>query len=166
MPQKLFISHSSKDKALAATLSEAIDYVSQRNLIGWVYSNKTAGSTWSNDIMVNLNTSRALVVLVTPNSVGNRWVHIEIGIAIAREMPIIPICLCLSEEDVPSPLNIYTCFPLNDYPSYLHFFSKVFDLFHIPFQEEMAKSTLIKVMDEFASACFPTPVDNKGKARE
>lgn len=156
MPQKLFISHSNKDRALAAALAEAIGYLSLRTILCWIFSDNKAGNNWANDVQINLSTSQAMAVLITPNSINNRWINIEIGIAIAEKLPIIPICIGMREEDIPHPLNAYTCFLLNDHSSYVELFTKLFALFQIPFEEEMAAPTLNKIRTSFASVSFDT----------
>ena len=54
-----------------------------------------------------LGASRLLCVLVTPNSLKDEWVSAEWGAAWAQDIPILPVLLQSSPQDLPSLLRNY-----------------------------------------------------------
>lgn len=52
-----------------------------------------SGTEWSSQLRVALESSSAVVVLLSPQAVENRWVNFEIGAAEALGKPLIPVVI-------------------------------------------------------------------------
>jgi len=154
MPKKLFISHYSRDKALAAILSEAIFRISHQRILCWTYLDGEAGNKWEEEIKSQLFSSHAMIVLITPQNMDNWWIGIEIGIALGLNKPIIPVYLHVKQEEIREPLKSYTCYPLHDYPSCIKFISKLFGLFRINYDAGMEFLLQRMMMDLLSAAQF------------
>lgn len=91
----VFISHASGEAPLATTLQQRI----MKDFIGlvkvFVSSDGTsiaAGDQWLDDVVLALQDSEIYVVLCSQHSIDRRWINMEIGAALARKKPIIPVC--------------------------------------------------------------------------
>jgi hypothetical protein len=62
----------------------------------------SAGSATASGVRSALQGSKAMVVLVSPASLGDRWVNFELGAGVAQDLPIIPIIV--GGDDVESEL--------------------------------------------------------------
>ena len=110
--KKVLVSHSTKDSAIANSLSELILKCSLRQIIPWYSSDKTgnggigAGERWFEKVRSELKESKSVIVVVTPNSVTSSWVHFESGFGAATgDLEIIPVVYGLSDfSQVPDPL--------------------------------------------------------------
>ena len=53
----------------------------------------TSGTEWSSQLRLALESSSAVVVLLSPQAAENRWVNFEIGAAEALGKPLIPVVM-------------------------------------------------------------------------
>jgi hypothetical protein len=85
---RLFISHLSSDKILANELKDILeDYA----ISGFVaHTDIVPTKEWQNEIEIALRTSDALLALMTPEFHESNWTDQEIGIALGRDLLIIP----------------------------------------------------------------------------
>jgi hypothetical protein len=149
MPHNFFLSHYSEDKDVAEIISVVLARISLRQVISW-YSSDTAetgglkpGTIWFNEIIDRIRQSKALIAILTPNSVNRPWVYFESGIAEALSTcELIPVSIGLKKDDIPSPLYHYKCYQLTDYKSLRDFVSKLLTKFDVNFDEEMCKRIL------------------------
>lgn len=111
MPKpKVFVSHISKEAALAEVLQKHI----KRDFLGlidvFVSSDGASidtGDDWLQSVKVNLKQAKAVVVLCSKESIGRPWVNFEVGGAWLQGVPIIPVCHTdLKPEDLPLPLKL------------------------------------------------------------
>lgn len=102
--EKIFISHASKDCSLAGDLADLVQsflmyrefddrykvFYAPRDL-----NSKLGTTEWKKDIKKNMDESTYCLVLFTRNSVENRWVNYELGLASASPhmKKIIPVCV-------------------------------------------------------------------------
>jgi hypothetical protein len=92
---RVFISHASGEAPLAEILQKHIT----RDFIGlvevFVSSDGTSiavGDHWLDDVVTALQQADIYAVLCSQHSIERRWINIEMGAALARSRPIIPIC--------------------------------------------------------------------------
>ncbi|HRF17692.1 MAG TPA: toll/interleukin-1 receptor domain-containing protein, partial [Chitinophagaceae bacterium] len=161
MPHKFFISHYSGDKAIAELFSGALRRITLEQISPWFSSDSTGGSglkpgdIWFNQILSKITQSKAVVSLLTPNSVNRPWVYFESGIGQALEnCEVIPVCIGINRDSILPPLGLYQCYQLNDYRSVVEFFSKLLALFEIKFDEEMSKVVIEKLVTEISKITF------------
>lgn len=98
---QIFLSHSTKDKPLANALhslfmqfiietglyNEFQIFYSPVNLV----DSKEYSDNWKEGIKTAMSNSKKVIILWTPNSVENRWVNYELGLATAQNKPIVAV---------------------------------------------------------------------------
>jgi hypothetical protein len=92
---RVFISHASGEAPLAEILQQHIT----KDFIGlvevFVSSDGTSiavGDHWLDGVVKSLQNADIYAVLCSQHSIERRWINIEMGAALARSKPIIPIC--------------------------------------------------------------------------
>ena len=100
MPHKFFISHYSGDKDIAEVFSNALKDITLGQINPWFSSDSSGndglkpGDIWFNQILAKITDSKAVVALLTPNSINRPWIYFESGIAQALEgCDVIPVCI-------------------------------------------------------------------------
>src|SRR6185436_18320054 len=128
-----FISHFSEDREIANIIANALSRITLNQINPWFSSDHGGsggipqGSVWLDSIREKLSSSRAIVVLLTRNSIHKPWIYFEAGIGEAREnCEIIPVCFGFDGlSEIPFPLAMYQCFLLSDYNSLKRFAHKL-----------------------------------------
>lgn len=91
MPHDVFLSHSSKDDAAAATVCAAME---QAGIRVWVAPRDIPpGQNWGASIIDAINSCRVMVLLFTSHSNGSQQVARELERAVAKRVQIIPVRL-------------------------------------------------------------------------
>ncbi|QMU55257.1 MAG: TIR domain-containing protein [Nitrosopumilus sp.] len=152
----ILLSHSTKDNVLASAVKEFFDDVSLGSFKIWFSSDKTSGGglavgNWYDQIREELKNSKAIMVLLTPNSVDSRWVHFESGVGEGTECAVIPICMGISTQDIPLPLSSYQSYQLSDYESLKTCATKILELGNLEFRENTMKDYMIQAISKFTS---------------
>ncbi len=133
---KIFISHSVKDQIIVEKLYELFSlFINDNNLDHEKYSifyaakglKSIPGSkSWKNDIINNMKNSTHCVVLFSRNSIENKWVNYELGLATAFEITIIPICVDGVKNYSNIILNEQQIIPISDYDNVYNVMSSLF----------------------------------------
>ena len=89
MTYTIFLSHSSKDTSLLPFIQQAAEAAGASMFIA--EHEVTPGVDLTKKIQQNLESSKAVIWLVTPNSRSSQIVQQEIGFALARKKIVIPI---------------------------------------------------------------------------
>jgi hypothetical protein len=150
MPHKLFLSHDSRDRERAKAIAQAVQRLTLGQISVWHSSDDgpngglRPGQVWLDEIRRQIADSRALVVLLTPQSLNRPWLLFEAGFGAAQaNCAVIPVCVGIdSVADVPFPLAMYQAFQLADYDSLKRFIEKLLAMHQIPFDEAMARPVL------------------------
>lgn len=71
---RVFVSYAAPDQATARIVVEALH---SHGLETWSDRDLTVGSKWATEIMAALESSDAVLVLVTPASLASNWVSQE-----------------------------------------------------------------------------------------
>ncbi|MFN7993575.1 MAG: toll/interleukin-1 receptor domain-containing protein [Bryobacteraceae bacterium] len=92
---RVFVSHASGEAQLAEILKQHIldDFIGLVEV--FVSSDGTSiavGEQWMNGVVQALQRADLYAVLCSQHSIERRWINIEMGAALARSKPIIPIC--------------------------------------------------------------------------
>lgn len=97
----IFLSHSTKDKKLAEAIFKLLNRFIRENNLGFeykvFYSPKSLKeeddnrADWRAALPNAIEKSSTIIVLWTPNSMNNRWVNYEIGIATAMKKNIVAV---------------------------------------------------------------------------
>ena len=97
----IFLSHSSKDEVLAKALYSLMRKFIVDNPMLREYQVfyspeslkelRRESSEWKKSITEAMKNCESCVALVTPNSIGNRWVNYELGMATGNDKLIVPV---------------------------------------------------------------------------
>lgn len=109
----LFISHASSDGEFAEAVKQEIDKVFANGINVFSTSSPSAipaGNDWLSDIEDRLNTSQAIIAIVTPVSIERPWLWFEIGATWLNgrkgDCKIYPLCAQeINLSELPEPLS-------------------------------------------------------------
>jgi hypothetical protein len=167
MSHKFFLSHFSEDKQIAEIISKLLRRLSLQQLLPW-YSSDAAGdgglrpgNIWFNEILERITESKALIAILTPNSIDRPWIYFESGIAQAlNNCELIPVSLNVKRDNIAPPLGMYQCYQLTDYNSLMEFTGKLLNKFGVVFDEEMSRPVLMAAIKELSLIEFSKKVEN------
>lgn len=116
---QVFVSHATADKWIATTFCEKIDAIGatsfrdDRDING--------GDSIPQAIRTEIQVSRELVVLLTPDSIERSWVLLEVGAAWGRrkDYRIVPVLCHVSFDAIPDIIEGKKAFHINDFDNYL-----------------------------------------------
>jgi hypothetical protein len=170
MPHNFFISHYSGDKNVAEIFATSLRRITLQQIIPW-FSSETLGNgglkpgmLWFEQILGQISSSKAIVTLLTPNSINRPWIYFESGIGCAlKDCNVIPVCIGIKRSDILPPLGLYQCYQLNDYRSLTEFFSALLRLFDVQFDEEVFKPVLQKMVSDISQISFENEEIDKVK---
>ena len=116
---RVFVSHATADKWIATTFCEKIDAIGaasfrdDRDING--------GDSIPESIRTEIQVSRELVVLLTPDSIERPWVLLEVGAAWGRRKNyrIVPVLCHVSFDAIPDIIEGKKAFHINDFDKYL-----------------------------------------------
>jgi hypothetical protein len=154
---KFFISHYTGDRDIADILSILLSRITLNQIQSWFSSDTSElggfkpGDIWFNKILEKIVQSKAVVIIITPDSVNRPWIYYESGIA--QSLPdceVIPICVGIKPDAIPAPLNMYQCYTISDYQSIKEFTSKLVKKFQITFDEGLARQLLKSAVTDIA----------------
>lgn len=143
---RIFLSHSSEDKELAEELAKQIrDFLgfSQREVfVSSEPEGIDAGADWFQKVSNALESSEAIVVLVTPESMKSNWVWFEIGHFWNKNRDaIIPVHI--PSANIPHPLNTRQSKSLADEREIKVIFNVLKELFGVGDYTKINTSSLI-----------------------
>jgi hypothetical protein len=108
--RQLFISHISKESALAQVLKERLLADFAGHLEVFVSSDRSsigAGTKWLDEVDQALKQADLVVVMASPESVTRPWVNFEAGAVWLRGTRLIPACHSgMTPATLPTPLNM------------------------------------------------------------
>ncbi len=108
--KQIFISHITKESALAQLLKERLLADFAGHLDVFVSSDRSsivAGTKWLDEINQALKQADLVVVMASPESVTRPWVNFEAGAIWLRGTGLIPACHSgMTPAKLPSPLNM------------------------------------------------------------
>jgi hypothetical protein len=87
--KEVFVSHAHEDKALAGKVKEIL----QANGVSafLAHLDMEVSDEWRTEIFRHLETSSALIAIVTRNFAKSAWANQEVGIAFEKKLPLIPL---------------------------------------------------------------------------
>jgi PAS domain S-box-containing protein len=133
---------------LAKKIAEVISRISLQQIEVWYSSDPSPtgglrpGQVWADVIKSQLLASRAILIVLTRNSLDLPWLYFESGYVSSQDCLVVPLCIGICPRDVPLPLAMFQCYELNDLESLTHFCKKFLNQLQISFDEEMAAPIL------------------------
>lgn len=112
---RAFISHASGESELAVLLKNRLESDFLGLIDVFVSSDGTslvAGTKWLEEVTARLRDADFYIVLCSQQSVERPWINIELGAALARNKPVIPVC----HTDLKASQLVRR--PLSDYESF------------------------------------------------
>jgi hypothetical protein len=94
---RVFISYARTDRDYVERLARAI---SEAGFEVWYDRSIETGSSFSDRIREAIDSSAALIAVLTPESVGSKWVLREISYADQRNIPLVPLLLADCEKPI------------------------------------------------------------------
>jgi hypothetical protein len=143
-----FVSHSSKDKRLITHFGQLLRNISLNQIEPWFSSDGDhagglqPGDMWFDKIREKMNSSSAIIALITKNSVSSRWVFFESGFcaALADKKLILVTHDIGSMADIPEPLSRWQAFRLDKPEGLREFCGKILDIYGISFDDILFKA--------------------------
>jgi hypothetical protein len=116
---QVFLSHATADKWIAKVICDRIEAVGastfrdDRDING--------GDDIPEEIRRQIKSSREMLVLLTPESVGREWVLLEVGAAWGwrKSFPIVAILDHVDIDPIPEIIKSKKAIKLNDFDNYL-----------------------------------------------
>jgi hypothetical protein len=107
----VFLSYAGKDAAVAAELKSGMEAQGLRCFLA--KTDLKPGQVWGEAIRESLQSSRALVLLLTPNSVRSKWVMAEAGAAWVLGRPLIPAFQFVRMNSIPEFIRAHQAMPID-----------------------------------------------------
>ena len=101
---RVFVSYSSKDKVLA---SQLVDHLHELGLLVLWDKEVKPGKGFSEQIQGQITHSRVFLPLITPKSLTRGWVQQEIGFALGRNIPVIPVGVGATPKGIIDSIQAY-----------------------------------------------------------
>jgi hypothetical protein len=105
----IFISHNVPEAELAIAIKDFLRSALGKDYPVFVSSDFTTiqtGKPWFTEIVTAVRTAIAVIVIVTPDSINQRWLNFEAGIGIGSGVPVMPLLARgLTKNDFKPPLN-------------------------------------------------------------
>ena len=106
MPPRIFISYSHEEEDLAISVKDWIRKTISKPLDFFMSTDISPGKVWMETIRNELQICDAAILILSPRSVGRKWIHFEAGAAFVRQVPIIPVCCNgLQKSELTLPLS-------------------------------------------------------------
>lgn len=116
--KQVFISHVSKESALAQLLKQQLLADFKGRLDVFVSSDRSsigAGAKWLDEVNQALEQADLVVVMASPESVSRPWVNFEAGAVWLRGTRLIPACHSgMTPATLPNPLNLLQAIGFSD----------------------------------------------------
>ena len=99
--KKVFISHSSSDKAIASDIRLMLinRFKFKVYLSGIEYDSEAIGF-WFDEITKNIDDCDVFIVLISKEHESRKWIYFESGYALKSEVIIIPVCLFDAQSNI------------------------------------------------------------------
>ncbi|MCH8152945.1 MAG: toll/interleukin-1 receptor domain-containing protein [Planctomycetes bacterium] len=115
---KILISHIGQEAALALVLKEWVESTfgdACNVLVSSDTQDIPSDDEWRDRIDQALTDATALLVLCSPESISQPWIHFETGCGWIRQVPVIGLCLSGQTSDgLAPPLSRFEALELND----------------------------------------------------
>ena len=109
--KEAFLSYATLDKAKAAKVKQVLE---ANNVTTFLFHDDLEVSAdWRKQILAHLDTSSALIAIVTQSFANSIWSNQEVGIAIGKGLPVIPLMFGGSSE-LKGFIEMYQGIPVSD----------------------------------------------------
>lgn len=88
---RIFISYSHHDKRIAGAIKEAFNHYGMEAFLA--HEDIQVGQEWRITILRNLKQFDVFISVLSKNFMGSEWTNQEVGFAICKETPIIPVSI-------------------------------------------------------------------------
>lgn len=116
---QVFLAHYSGESSVAEDIADHLTSTFSEEDLGVFLSSNwesvSPGVRWQDKVITSLEESKALLALMSVDSLGRPWLNFEIGVAWAKRMPILLLChRGLTPGALPSPYNTIQAVDLNN----------------------------------------------------
>jgi len=102
----IFISHSKDDETLAISLKRFLENIFLNADFFVSGSDLGGGNVWIEELRQKLESATAIIALVTPYAVDNKWVYFEAGAGFAKRRSIPLLADGVTFQSLPIPLSL------------------------------------------------------------
>lgn len=89
MPALAFLSHSHKDHPIAIEIASILGMFGFSGFLA--HRDIESGTEWREEIIQKLREATLLIAVVSPNFAESEWTDQEVGFALARPIPVLPV---------------------------------------------------------------------------
>jgi hypothetical protein len=137
--QGIFISHIGEERPLALRFQQLLEAALSPKppvFVSSDYDSIKSGEEWYRAILDGLRRSQAVITLLSPQSVGRRWINFEAGFGLGQESQVMPVVWRgLPKEDVGLPLGLRHIRELSDKDECAALLRHLAALFHLKVNE-------------------------------
>lgn len=172
MKPNILLSHYHQDQPIVKVLTTLIEQVTLSQINIWFSSDISgsggigAGDIWLNTIKEKLETSDAIVAVLTPEGLSRPWIYFESGFAAGNPKSfVIPVCVGIdSLNDIPFPLAMYEAYQLVSAQSLKVFLSKLLAKFELSLLDsEGTQSAIESAISEITNIMQNSTVESVQK---
>ncbi|HAS53445.1 MAG: hypothetical protein A2X56_00345 [Nitrospirae bacterium GWC2_57_13] len=102
----IFISHAKDDETLAILLKDFLENIFLNANFFVSGSDLGGGEVWIEELRDKLESATAIIALITPYAVENKWVYFEAGAGFAQRRSIPLIADGMTFKTLPIPLSL------------------------------------------------------------
>lgn len=165
----VFISHAHEDERLAARLSDLLRNALTLPADALFLSSQAgrgvaSGTSVREEILKQIATAAALIVVVTPNSSRSPWVWLEVGCRLGSAKVSRPLFVVRSEEDLSllQPVAALRTVRLDDEGQVQELVKAVSSSLERPTPEYLDYSRVVRDLTEFARKYSPAGAGSSG----
>lgn len=103
MMAKFFLSYVHEYRNLARKIKDALEENGSKAFLA--HEDIVVSSEWREEIRKNLNSCSGVIAIVTPGFDGSPWVNQEVGIAIGKRKPVVPLAFGIELSRLPAFLE-------------------------------------------------------------
>jgi hypothetical protein len=172
--KKIFLSHSAQDSNLAHVLKTVIEQCSLGTVTVWFSSDTSSrggmipGGPWFDQLSERLAESQLFIAILTPKSLDNLWLHYEAGCAAIQKVPILPVTIGASVNDVRLPMSLYNVHSIGQPADLTNLLKKIYAKLDVPHRDEMlelpAQRAALEMLSVSSSENPGTEIDNSTDA--
>lgn len=109
---KVFISYSVKDRQVVRWIDREFDERGFKSQMDIEFIE--GGDDFTEVIRERIAACDEIIIVLSPNSLNSSWVSYEIACADIMGKRIVPLLLCIEDEDMPTLLRKYLARPINE----------------------------------------------------
>jgi TIR domain len=113
---RVFISHSTTDRWISRKIADDIEALGAETFLD--AKDIETGDDFDETVRQKLIDSHEILIIVSPLALKSHWVMMEVGAARTLGKRCVPILLCVSPNELPTPINRHLARDINEIERY------------------------------------------------